>query len=284
MKYYMHVNYIERVFDIPEICKRCKGAGFDGIELRGWDRSGKLTQEEYLPKAFDAASSNNLDLVLGCKTEAINSNEELRSQSWEDFKNLLDFAGQHDIKILNVFTGSLVDNSKLYSAFDKQGSALGLELHYKLASDFLQRAGDYAAQYDIDLCLEMHNGYLHDLAEPTAKLLEMVDKPNVKANFDMGNIYLNNKKLSIDDCFNKIGSHIGYLHLKNMIAYEIPDRKLYRGCALDSGDIDNYDLVRRLLAAGYRGPWAMENVMPGDKRPFIRRDLEYVKSILAELA
>src|SRR5699024_953698 len=107
------------------------------------------------------------------------------------------------------------------------------EEHYHLASEFFKSAGEVAASHDINLCLEMHNCYLHDLAKPTAKLLEMVDKPNVKANFDMGNIYLNNNSLPIDECFETIGSEIGYVHFKNMICYNWDGGKLYRGCALD---------------------------------------------------
>jgi len=53
MKIYMHVNYLEHVFPIEEIAARAADAGYDGVELHGWDVTKQQPLDEYLRTILD---------------------------------------------------------------------------------------------------------------------------------------------------------------------------------------------------------------------------------------
>jgi sugar phosphate isomerase/epimerase len=283
MKYYMHVNFLERIFPLEEIIRRCAAAGYDGIELRCRDGSGQRSLTAYLEHMGRVARENKLDLVFGGSSLAHDSNADARAKSLDELKTLIRTSAGLGVKILNVFTGNLSTPAQPYTYFEYHGSTLATEPQWAAAVDFFQQAGDVAADQGVTLCFETHNVYLHDLAEPTARLLDRINRTNVKANWDFGNIYLNRRNQGLDKELAALSGKIGYVHLKNLRAFNHFDSRIYHGTSLAGGDINNFVMIRKLLESGYRGPLTIENTSPGDKRAMMTEDLAYLKAIIAEL-
>jgi sugar phosphate isomerase/epimerase len=283
MKYYMHVNFLERLFPVDEIIARCADAGYDGIELRNRDSSGKNPLSAYLEHCCGVAARYRLDVVFGGSSLAHAADADARAQSLADLKTVIDISSAHGVRLLNVFTGNLAAPDVPYHHFDAHGSAIATDAQWTAAVDFFQRAGDHAAERGVNLCFETHNVYLHDLGEPTARLVDRIGRKNVLTNLDYGNMYLNRRSQGMDQELQLLAGRIGYVHLKNLRAFNHLDSRLYYATSLADGDINNFLLVRKLLAAGYSGALTIENTMAGDKRRWVEADLAYLKSIIADL-
>lgn len=284
MQVYMHVNYLEHVFSIEEICKRAADAGYDGVELRGWDNSGAgAPLQSYVKGVCGSAERAGLRLVLGCPNRAGHAELPERQQSMNDLKSIMRIGADYGVKILNVFADPLMDKSIPPLAFHRQGSALATEDYIHRVVEYFSQAGDIAARHGMRLCFETHGNYLHDLASPTLDLLRRIDHPHVQANLDMGNIALNDKNLGMHQEIELLGGRIGYVHLKNM-QWTLRDGQVdLRGTPLSAGQINHWQLISLLIAAGYRGPWTIENIMQGDKRQWMTEDLSYLRNLLSEI-
>jgi len=280
MKIYMHVNYLEHMFSIEEITARAALAGYDGVELRGWDVTGQLPLEEYLCRCGEAARINKLDLVFGCPNETV---PECSQDSMQRLKTVIRMAARYGAKILNVFSDGIKGEGTPYHHFEQNGSSLATDEDFARTAVYFRQAAEDAAEYGIDLCFEIHNCYLHDMATPTVKLLKQVARENVKANFDYGNIFLNRNNLGLDRELAILSSRIGYAHIKNVVAYNHYESRLLRGAPLGEGDINIYMLMQKLLATGFKGPLAIENILLGDKRRYVDEDLNYLRLIIDEL-
>lgn len=280
MKIYKHVNFLEHVFPIEEIATQALAAGYDGIELRGWDITETLPLDRYLARCIEIAGHRRLELVFGCPN---NTTPAGRDESMQRMKSLIRIAGEGGIKILNVFAEYIKGPQTPYHYFELNGSALATDADFTRTADYFREVGELSAQWDILLCFETHNCYLHDLGAPTARLLKLIALDNVKANFDYGNIFLNRSNLGLDRELAELSSHIGYAHLKNVVAFNHYDSRLLRGSSLADGDINTLVTMRKLLSTGFEGPLAIENILPGDKRRWLREDLAYLRSILADI-
>lgn len=283
MKIYMHVNFIETVFALEEIGRRAAGAGYEGIELRGWDRTNETPLEPYLKRCCGIAKSNKLELVFGCPNNGLAGGAEKKAKAMKDLQTVIRIGADSGVKRLNVFGEPLISETIHYSHFDEIGSALATDAMRQATVDYFKEAGDFAAKHDVLLCFEMHNGYLHDLAAPTKQLLEQINHKNVRANIDYGNIALNRKQQGMDKELSLMAGLIGYVHIKNVISFNAFGLRAYRCVALRDGEINTYLFMRKLLADGYSGPVCIENTFPGDKRDLMKEDLTYLRSIVAEL-
>lgn len=275
----MHVNFLENVYPIDQVISLAAKAGYNGVELRGWDTTNQTAVEDYIDQCCKAARKYELDLVFGCPN---NTQAEHRDESMRKLKTIIQIAGRSGVRLLNVFSEGYKGPQTPYHHFELNGSALASEADFERAGVYFNEAGKFAAEHGISLCFETHNCYLHDIAEPVVRLLTRIDLPNVRANFDYGNIFLNRKNLGFDRETELLAPWIGYVHLKNVVAYNQYDSRLLRGSALADGDINNLLLMRKIMASGYRGPITIENIMPGDKRRQMHDDLAYLKSLIAE--
>jgi sugar phosphate isomerase/epimerase len=65
---YMHVNFLENTFPVDQIIPRCADAGYDGIELRGYDINGKMSVADYLDYVYPLTEKYQLKVTFGCPT------------------------------------------------------------------------------------------------------------------------------------------------------------------------------------------------------------------------
>lgn len=281
---YMHVNYLENTFPIEEIIARCAKAGYDGIELRGYDLEDKITPLEYVNLTRKITTQHGLEVTYGCPNNTITTDPAERKKSMDTFKGIIDFASSNGVKVLNIFGSNIVNPELRYIDFDGNGSGFVTDEQWKSTVEYFQEAGDFAEGKGVDLCFETHNCYMHDLGKPTAELLAEINRPCIKANLDFGNIYINKLNQGMDAELKALDGRIGYLHLKNLISL-LPsfEMAVYKSTSLEDGDINNFVMVRQLIKNGYKGIITIENTISGDKRNFMSKDLEYLKTLLADV-
>jgi 3-dehydroshikimate dehydratase len=280
MKIYMHVNYLEHQVPLKSIVRTAAEAGYQGIELRGWDISEQQPIEDYLPAACQLADHYGLDLVIARIVEAMDVDPTRRQKSLQEMLASIRIAGEHGIARINVFTGQLRAPGCEFFHFGRNGSAAAGEEHWRWAIEALDISAELAALYGIELCLETHSSYLHDLAESTVRLIEAIERPNLKVNFDYPNIHCHPANPGFDQSLSQVTGHIGYVHLKNLSVQFNEGLCSIKGTALREGQLNIPGLVKALLSAGYEGPFTLENIFEGDKQQMIFDDLAYLRSIL----
>jgi sugar phosphate isomerase/epimerase len=152
----------------------------------------------------------------------------------------------------------------------------------------LRRAGQTAAQQDLSISIEVHQGSIADNSTATLHLLDLVGLPNVGANPDLGNVYwqYEEPEETAEDAIVALAPRAVYWHCKNLVRQHIPElrRAFFQRVALPDGDIDYRFAIAAMLDAGYGGYLAVEGAREGDALTRDRRGLEYVRQILAELS
>lgn len=118
----------------------------------------------------------------------------------------------------------------------------------------LRRLGDVSADVGVTLALETHKGPTQNAAAMLA-LMDEVDHPAVRLNFDTGNIAYYNLGLDPCDELEKVKGLVRNVHLKdNRGGFE----DWYFPAVGDGGAVD-FVRVRRILdGVGFRGPYTIE--------------------------
>lgn len=278
MKVLLHVNYFEGAGTLDELFRIADKFGYDGVELRWKYRFPDLNQQEYQNKVaalksrypdFEITFGGGIDFCRGEKSEV-----ESGTAAYLEF---LEWAKRElDSKVMNFFTGPLLAEGTDYAEFHVHGSGMAEEGDYERAAAGLRIIGAKAAELDMLIALETHNGYLHDLAKPCRKLMDMTGHDAIGINWDQGNILLNRNGESIDEVFAILDGKIYYAHLKNILVYR---HQLYLVTHLEQGHIDTMHAVRKLKDNLKSGILTVEYSAPGDGIIAAKRDMEYMKYI-----
>jgi sugar phosphate isomerase/epimerase len=278
MKVLLHVNYYEGAGKMDELFRIAHKFGYDGVELRWKYKFDDMNQEEYQNKVAVLKSQYpDFEITFGGMVDFCNGKEDKVKASTTEYIEFMEWAkSELDTKVMNFFTGPMIDNSIDYALFDQNGSGMAEEVHYERSAAGLKIIGDKAAELDMLIALETHNGYLHDLAKPCRKLMDMTRHDAVGINWDQGNIVLNKNGESIDEVFDILDGKIYYAHLKNVLVYR---NQVYMVTHLDQGHIDTMHAVRKLSTNLKSGIFATEYSAPGDGIIAAKRDMEYIKYI-----
>jgi inosose dehydratase len=120
--------------------------------------------------------------------------------------------------------------------------------------EHLRRLGDCASAEGITLALETHKGPTQN-ADAMLALMDQVNHPNVRLNFDTGNIAYYNKGVDPCDELNRVKHLVRNVHLKdNRGGYE----DWYFPGLGDGGGVD-FVRVREILdGVGFEGPYTIE--------------------------
>ncbi len=281
MKTLLHVNYYEGPGKLDRLFKLAQENFYDGVELRWKYRYDDMSQTEYQEKVAQLKEQYpDFEIVFGGAVEFCRGAASEVEKETAAYLEFLEWAKQVcDTKVMNFFTGGLVADGVEYRAFDKNGSAIATEDDYQRSAAGLKLIGAKAAELDILIALETHNCYLHDLAAPSRKLLEMTNHEAVGINYDHGNIFINQNGESIDKVFELLDGKIYYAHLKNIMCY----KNVYMVTRLEEGHIDTMQIVDRLRNNLRSDMVTVEYSAPGDGIIAAKRDMEYMRFIKQEL-
>jgi len=173
--------------------------------------------------------------------------------------------------------GPLVVQGIPYSEFHQHGSGAATWEQWAWAVEGYQQLGAVAEELGVRMAFETHNGYIHDLAKPTAEFLRRIGSPALGANLDMGNIVLNSNGEPLQDALSILGNNIYYNHLKNIFK---PSTGGYIVCGLADGVIDNRVWAQGLKDMGNDSPICLEAPRQGDRDFFAQDDIEYFRWVL----
>lgn len=141
---------------------------------------------------------------------------------------------------------------------------------------------DYAQSKGILVCLETHPPLVTNADEALATLKDL-QHPNIRINWDTGNIYYYNEGLDGEEQLQKIAPYVGHVHLKD-------SRKGYKDWyfpALGEGTIDLARCLAILKDAGFQGPYSIEIEGIAGQDPLtleqrqenIRKSVEHLRSL-----
>ncbi len=275
---------------IQEYLEKVKAIGFDGIELPA-----------ALAESFTAAQLDNLrrvlrDLDLPCAAVRGGGgmhDPHVAAANRERLESAVQFAAEMGADVLNAtvttpprdpggpgsFVGDPVSqgSSRLASAGDFEQSA-----------DGLREVADLAADVGICISIEVHQHSIADCSWAALHLLDLIDRPNVGANPDLGNIYwvYDTPEETTEAAIVALAPRAMYMHCKNLVRVHIPELRhsIFLRVPLPDGDIDYRFAIAAMHDAGFDGYLAVEGARDGDQLTSDARSLTYVREILAELA
>ncbi len=161
------------------------------------------------------------------------------------------------------------------------------EQDFALTAERLRAAGHIAADLNVNISIEVHQGSIADNSTATLHLLDLVGLKNVGANPDLGNIYWHYEEAeeTPEAAIVALAPRAVYWHCKNLQRVHIPElrRSFCNGVPLPDGEIDYRFAIAAMLDAGYSGYLAVEGAAAGDALSQDRRGVEYVQRVLSEI-
>ncbi len=162
------------------------------------------------------------------------------------------------------------------------------EQDFILTAERLRRAGYMAADLNVSIAVEVHQGSLADNSAATLHLLDLVGLPNVGANPDLGNIYWHyeHPDETAEAAIVALAPRAVYWHCKNLrrtTHIQEFHRSYFIRVPLPDGDLDYRFAIAAMVEAGYDGYLAVEGAREGDALSQDRRSLEYARQILTEI-
>jgi len=275
---YMH-SYTYRGQPLARAARKCLEYGYDGLELvtSHYDRQDP---EASIRQAAECARELGTTIaVVDFSGNLIAEDEAARAAAERHVAQVIRLAGQVGALGVNGSVGPLVGPDA--NAWGENGSRLATEAHYARAAEHLRRLSDTAARAGVWISLEIHMNTPHDTAASARRLLDLVDRENVVANLDPGNMFAVTDAEAIPEALEILGPRLGYVHLKN--CRRIAGAFDYTW-ALDQGDIDYFRGLQAIEAAGYSGDYCIEYCGSGDPSIPARRDSQYFREIMRELS
>lgn len=137
-----------------------------------------------------------------------------------------------------------------------------------------QQACERATKMNVVFAVEMHDNTLADTAATALRLVEAVDRPNFRLNFQAGN-YAGEDQLTR---LQTVLPYVVHVHCQNCVP---GGSEGYKRVQLADGIVDYVSLTECLKAADYRGHVAIEFAAEeGEgKELSLKKDLEYLASL-----
>jgi sugar phosphate isomerase/epimerase len=146
-------------------------------------------------------------------------------------------------------------------------------------------------KHGIRAFLQTHGGTLHASATTTAWLVDGFDPAVIGVHHDPGNMICQEGYETWEKGFDALGDHLCMVGVKNAATFHVPQGGDYRlrwrteWTTLAEGQVDWRAVLRALRQTEFDGPFCMHNFYERGLADLIaqtRRDLEYLKALLAE--
>ena len=139
-------------------------------------------------------------------------------------------------------------------------------------ADFLKRSAQQAGECGVGLVLELHDDGLLDTADQCARMLELVNEPNVSLNPDLGNLVRQQEPTETwRAALARLAPHTGYWHVKN-----------YRDgkpAPIWDGDVDYSEALAFMYRAGYDSWISIESYFGEDIFELQARSLDWLRDV-----
>ncbi|WP_435320862.1 sugar phosphate isomerase/epimerase family protein [Haloarchaeobius sp. TZWSO28] len=250
---------------LTEVVDIAAEMGYDGVEPMGREPhlppETPLDQVEHLRARLD---EHGLDVPCFATYTGgyVDTTDEEREAALADLRHCLEIATTLDCGLVR----HSVEGPPVRHA---------VESDFETAAAWFRRAADLADEYDIRLAVEIHAHKLTETTESTLKLLEMVDRDNVGAIHDAGNMFIVDAPYG-PETVERLGDRLFHVHVKDERrvdddslpgTFELETRhglELFQPRRLGDGDVDHRPLIAALADAGYDGSLTVECHVPTD--------------------
>ncbi len=166
-------------------------------------------------------------------------------------------------------------------------SRLSTHAHFEMTAKHLRELGAIAADHGIDLSIELHQDSIADNSWSVLHLLDLIDRPNVGVNPDLGNLYWNydEPEETCEEAIVALAPRAKYWHCKQLHRVHVPEleRAYFLKVPLPDGEIDYRFAISAMVEAGYQGYLAVEGCREGDQTYRDGLSVAYCRSILRDL-
>lgn len=252
-----------------------KKAGFNGIEVcDAWlnfypmdDGDLKKVKEEFRKRELLAPA-------ITVTSATLVGDEMLAKDTFRRIQKAIKVASVLGAEIVNL---SLVQKVPPRTSFEAQPE------HYEVLASNIAKLADEAANSDIKLSIEMHQGAIVDTSDAVIKAVKMINRPNVGVNPDLGNWYWAHPKPyePWEDTLKKLSQYTIFWHVKNLLRIYVPnlDKAFFAEVALPFGDIDYRRAFLQIIQSGFDGFVGVETVTEGDPFILMSQGLEYLQNL-----
>jgi len=146
----------------------------------------------------------------------------------------------------------------------------------------IRELADHAAQYDIEVALEMYEDTYVGTADSAVRFITDVDHPSVTLNCDLGNLVRLHRPVEHwRSMMAKLAPFAGYWHAKNYYRTEDATTGLVvtAPAPLEFGVISYREAIRTAIAHGFRSAFLLEHY-GGDGLSVSATNREYLRRIL----
>ncbi|MEG2378330.1 MAG: sugar phosphate isomerase/epimerase family protein [Clostridia bacterium] len=230
--------------DLQVACDLACKYHLDGIEIRSvWDKGPHKLSDSDIRNIRDIANKANLS-VCGISAPFFKCELDSDSEIAEQFE-ILDRC-IHLAKELNC---SFIRGFTFWAKGDYAANLPKIVSKIQDASKRLDGTG-------ITLVIEMDPSVYAGNAARVAEVVRAVDRPNVRALFDPGNLVWNypNAEVPFPDAYDTLKPYISHVHVKDATVIDgKPD-----AVKVGTGDVDFAGLFARLVKDGYDGYVVLE--------------------------
>jgi L-ribulose-5-phosphate 3-epimerase len=248
-----------------QACDLAAEAGFDAVELMG--RDPHLGPETSVEEAETLRSYlDDIGLDVACLA-TYSGNYANREKSDTDRETELDTL-DHYCDLALALDCDLVRHNPGGPAEHRAEDA-----DYEQAATWLQQAADRAAEDDLRLAVEIHSTTIVESAGAAVDLFERIDRENVCAIHDAGNMYIADAAYGTDSVA-ELGEWLGHVHVKDEVritdanayaAFSVETAagdEVFQPCLLGTGGTDHAPLFAALRERGYDGAITTECHLP----------------------
>ena len=237
----------------PEICRRVRSLGFSGVYCRFRENDPHETTKDQALRVRDLMAGEGVRLfqVTGYWQNLVTPDENLRRQSVRTLQAALRLAGWLGARGIDSGPGSMNPDGPWFPHPDNwtQSARRQLVKSLKACASAAEDAGVY-------LSMEAHQLVTLESPEITKDILDEVDSPWVRSDYDSAN-WITLKTVfdttaAINHHFDVLGQHIVSCHAKDIWVENRLALHLQDGCP-GQGLIDFQTLFRRMeaLSADY---------------------------------
>jgi len=275
----------------PGWLRRIKAHGFDGIEV-GLDAVGPEVDERRATALRQELADAGVPCVAVRGGGSL-AHPRLLAASRKRLEQTIRLAAWLGAGVANngLTTPPSAPNgpgARNWGESTSQGSSrTATEAEYERTAEALRSAAAIAGDVGVDISIEVHQHSIVDNSWAALHLLDLVDRPNVGINPDLGNIYwtYDEPEEASEKAIVALAPRAKYWHCKNLMRLNIPQLQysVMQRVALPDGDIDYRFAISAMHAAGYQGYLAVEGLQLGDQLTADGKSAAYVRAILLEL-
>lgn len=274
----------------PSYFKTVREMGFDGIEIANNAVGGSTAPADAVRELRKELEDHGVPCVCVRGGGGL-ANPRAAAASRQRLEEAVIFASLIGSNLVNSTVTTPTVNTLpghfVGEPVSQGGSRSAHESDFEVTARGYREIAQRAADLGVDISIEVHQHSIVDNSWSALKLLDLIDRPNVGINPDLGNIYwtYDVPEETPEHAILALASKAKYWHCKNLRRVYIPENKhtIFLRVPLPDGEIDYRFAISAMRNAGYDGYLAIEGMNLGDQLTNDCRSASYAKKILSEL-